>query len=272
MSIDKEVQLPNGRMWLSIARGEVVGQTKWSETEVRASGGGGFVSQQGGYVAPPVVSSTAIEKHEFWIRDAAGKERAVKLTDRGFSVREGQKVWVAWGNNVKNGDSGPPLFAVNHASGETRDFIGNWRTWLWSSGLLRAPFAYRLLTTWLPLLLALCTLLVWLPAASGHPLVHKATTISQYVTLVSDIANPNYVMKHWPPPVIKELMRDGLRHETWMSIAGLALAALALLGVIWVGIMMVAKFLGNVFFLRDWGNKQAATIRDQILKACQSGE
>jgi len=159
----KELQIENGKIWLNIARGEVIGQQKWGETEVHSSGGGGYVGQHGGFVAPPKITSTTSEKHELWIREDGGKETAIELSDANFPVREGQRVWVAWGNSTRSKAPGRYLFAYNCASGDSRNLLQNWWPWLYGAGLIKTPFIYRLLTMWFPLFLGLLVGLVWFP-------------------------------------------------------------------------------------------------------------
>lgn len=252
----KELQLSDGKLWINVARGEVAGQQKWSETEVHSSGGGAYVTQQGGYVAPPRISSTTHEKHELWIREQDGKETAIKFTDGNFPVRECQKVWVAWGNNSRSKGHGHYLFAYNYASGDSCDLMQAWGPWLYGTGLLKTPFAYRLLTTWFPLLLGLLIGFVWLPlffapnAMAGLPV--EATPEQ----LLLKITNPVFVIQHWPAAIAATLSKD---FGAMIFVAGAT----------WIGNLLFLKTFGNLLFLLRWERKQIAAIRTRIFQACQ---
>lgn len=245
----KELQINDGKIFLNIARGEVVGQQKWSETEVHSSGGGGYV-QQGGYVRPPQVSSTSHEKHEFWIREEDGKEIAINFTDANFPVREGQKVWVAWGNNNRSNGNSSYLFGYNYASGNSCDLLGNWGAWMRGSGLFKPSFLYRLLTTWLSLVIGVVIGFVWLP-------LFFSSTI---MTSLHNLINPLFIVQHWPV-AMSTLIGRGIG-----SLGIMALVA----GSIWIGSLIFLKLLGSLLFLKQWERKQIAAIRTRVFHACQA--
>lgn len=246
----KELQINDGKIFLNIARGEVVGQQKWSETEVHTSGGGGYV-QQGSYVRLPHVSSTNHEKHEFWIREEDGKEIAINFTDANFPAREGQKIWVAWGNNSRSKGNSSYLFGYNYASGDSRNLLGNWGAWVYGAGLLKTPFFYRLFTTWLSLVIGVVIGFVWLPLFFS----------SEMMTGFSNLMNPLFIIQHWPT-AMSTLIGRGI---------GISLGIMVLVaGSIWIGNLLFLKFLGSLLFLKRWERKQIAAIQTKVFHACQS--
>ncbi len=111
-----ENQLSIGRnsIVFSTTTGEVLGSNKHSETHVHASGGGGYInSQGGGYVAPPQITSTTINTHEFWLRLPNGKEQSVTLKNVQIPLRTGQKVSLISGF-LNKADYGKYLKLINH--------------------------------------------------------------------------------------------------------------------------------------------------------------
>jgi len=253
----REVQLRDGKLWLNIARGEVAGQQKWAETAVHSSGGGGYVSRQGGFVAPPRISSTTREKHEFWICEDEGKETAINLTDGNFPVREGQKVWVAWGNSCSRKTNGRYLFAHNYASGNSCDLIKAWGPWLYGAGLLKTPLLYRVLTSWLPLLLGLLISFVWLPLFFSPDALAVLPVDAKPEQILLKVINPLFIVQHWPSAVVASL---GKNIGTMIFI----------FGATWIGNLLFLKFFGNLLFLQWWERKQVPAIRAKIFHACQS--
>lgn len=136
------VYIDGNPIWLCVSVGEVVSQHKWSQTSVCTRANADVVS----------VSSVVSEKHEFWIKEADGKEVGVKLTDGGFQVRDGQKVWVAWAGK-QGQDYGRNLFARNVTSGDDAELLSDWTAWLYQSGVISKPLLYCLFSIWLPILL-----------------------------------------------------------------------------------------------------------------------
>lgn len=96
--------------------GEVISNDKYSETQIRSSGGGGHVGTHGGYVSAPTIHSSNITNHEFWIKTPEGLE--IDITFRGFDIplRVGQKVTVIAAGIKGRGNGFPSLF-VNHSAG-----------------------------------------------------------------------------------------------------------------------------------------------------------
>jgi hypothetical protein len=97
----------------SVIQGVVLGQTKYTETHVSSSGGGGYVGKHGGKIEAPTIDSEIITKHEFWIKKSDGVEQCIKLTDCDIPVRTGQHVSVI---SAKLQDSNKKQFValINH--------------------------------------------------------------------------------------------------------------------------------------------------------------
>ncbi|MGO8739143.1 hypothetical protein [Rhodoblastus sp.] len=73
--------------WVYGVRGTVTNASKWTETRVSASGGGGYV--------PPQVSSTVVQRGDFWVKTADGKEVHI---EKSLPVSSGHEVVILWGN------------------------------------------------------------------------------------------------------------------------------------------------------------------------------
>jgi hypothetical protein len=97
----------------SVVQGVVLGQTKYTETHVSSSGGGGYVGKHGGKIEAPTIDSEIITKHEFWLKKSDGVEQCIKLTDCDIPVRTGQQVSVI---SAKLQDSHKKQFValINH--------------------------------------------------------------------------------------------------------------------------------------------------------------
>ncbi len=95
--------------------GEVLGNNKYSETQVSSSGGGGYVGKSGGYVSPTKISSTSITNHQFWIKTDDGVEKDVKLIGVDIPLRTGQMITLI---SAKNKGSNEGLYSVliNHSA------------------------------------------------------------------------------------------------------------------------------------------------------------
>ncbi|MHB0972986.1 MAG: hypothetical protein ACYC0P_01915 [Thiobacillus sp.] len=277
----KELQINNGKIWLNIARGEVIGQQKWSETEVHASGGGGYVGQHGGFVAPPKISSTTSEKHEFWIREDGGKETAIELSDANFPVREGQRVWIAWGGSTRSKAKSRYLFAYNYASGDSRNLLQNWWSWLYGAGLIKPPLLYRLLTTWFPLFLGLLVGFVWFPLFFESSALVVNSQDAELQQILYRLTNGNTAavsagMEATPQQILYRLMNGDLAAvsagmeilskltnplfiiQHWSAATstliskgiGNSLGSMTLVaGAIWIGGLIFLGFFGNLLFL-----------------------
>ncbi|MCW2315889.1 hypothetical protein M2322_001433 [Rhodoblastus acidophilus] len=81
--------------WIYGVRGTVTSASKWTESHVSSSGGGGFIANGSGYVNAPQVSTTVVERGEFWVRTSDGKE--VRISEN-LPVAPGHEVVVLWGD------------------------------------------------------------------------------------------------------------------------------------------------------------------------------
>jgi hypothetical protein len=100
--------------------GEVIGQNKYSETHISSSGGGGVVTNRGGYVGAPQVHSRAITNHEFWIKKDDGSEMSVQLSDVDIPLREGHKISLIGSRPSDKKVKGQWAVLVNHSEGKHR--------------------------------------------------------------------------------------------------------------------------------------------------------
>jgi hypothetical protein len=98
--------------------GEVIGTSKFSETQISSSGGAAYAGELGAYASAPRIHSTSIINHEFWIKSANGQEHEIKLTGVDIPLREGQQVTavIAEDESSKKWDY---VFLVNHSTGNT---------------------------------------------------------------------------------------------------------------------------------------------------------
>jgi hypothetical protein len=98
---------------ITAIKGEVIGLQKHSKTKVYSTGGGGFVSQNGGYVASPQIRSNSTQINEFFVKTHEGKETHVKLTNIDVAMRDGHTITMIMAKN-KNVKHGYWIAAVNH--------------------------------------------------------------------------------------------------------------------------------------------------------------
>lgn len=120
----KTLNFSNATVNLETRTGVVLSTDKRSETQIRSHGGGGYVSSNGGYVAPARISSKTVELHEFWIEDEAGNEIPVQLSGANLPLRIGQKVSVI-GAARPNAQQLFVAAVVNHSSGSTTRVLSN---------------------------------------------------------------------------------------------------------------------------------------------------
>ncbi len=102
-------------------KGEVIGLQKHSKTNVYSTGGGGFVGQNGGYVASPQIRSNSTQINEFFIKSDGGKETHVKLTNIDVPMRDGHNVTMVMAKNKKV-KRGYWIAAFNHDT-EKRHYL-----------------------------------------------------------------------------------------------------------------------------------------------------
>jgi hypothetical protein len=255
MSETTELALQNGAVSISVTRGNVIGQQKWSETEVRTSGGGGYVGPQGGHVAAPKIESRQTTKQEFWIRDDEGIEKQYQFPDGSFPVREGQSVWIAlgWRQNVEG--SGSYLFAYNANSDKYSDLLSDWKEWLYESRLLKKPFVYRLITSWLPLLAGLITGFVIGPIAlASRGDIALPAALAQAAT-GEEIPDPLTLYQIW---------QTALANSSGSDIATMVIMGL----LVWVPGLIVLRMIGKLFFLYRWEKKHVNAAHRAVFDEC----
>ena len=98
--------------WVCVFVGKVVSMSRWSDTHVSSSGGGGYVGQSGGYVSPPVVRSSVKQRLEVFVKDENGKEQSFDLSEPvDVSFREGSNLQIIWGS--LRGGPGEFLYVEN---------------------------------------------------------------------------------------------------------------------------------------------------------------
>ncbi len=101
--------------------GEVISQSKRSETHIYSSGGDGYIHGSGGYVHghinAPTIHSNVITKHEFWIKKEDGKEESIQLSGCDIPIREGQKVTLIIAGN-RGANDGRYVSLINHTTGK----------------------------------------------------------------------------------------------------------------------------------------------------------
>lgn len=120
----KTLNFSNATVNLETRTGVVLSTDKRSETQISSHGGGGYVGSNGGYVAPPRISSRTVEIHEFWIKDEAGNEVPVQLAGANLPLRIGQTVSVI-GACRPNAEQLFVAAVVNHSSGTTTRVLSN---------------------------------------------------------------------------------------------------------------------------------------------------
>ncbi|HGO9799658.1 TPA: hypothetical protein ACLEB8_004846 [Pseudomonas aeruginosa] len=111
----EEVIIDGKTVQFRVIRGEVLSTDRNYETHVTATGGGGYVDKHGGYVAPPKITSHAIEKHEFWIKDETGVERSFWLHNARVPLRPGQLISVVLAHRTED-ESSRVVAVVNHSA------------------------------------------------------------------------------------------------------------------------------------------------------------
>lgn len=269
----KEVAMPAGQMWLDVVEGEVVSQQKWSETQVRGSGGGGYINQGSGQIEGTRISSSSSEQLEFWVKSDDGKETAYRLSDVDMALRPGQRVRIASG--AKAGDKqSTVLLAKNFASGETHGLVPDWLHWALKAGLLRRPLWYRLLTTWLTLALALLATLTWVhinkdPAAKqalesvlaperGAPL----PLLQLSLTVLGDaLAGAGDVARD-----VQRAMAAGTESAQGKLLANLFALVIGVLSL-WLISALALKAAGRLILGLTWNRRAARRVRERVLAA-----
>lgn len=133
--------------------GAVMSSSKWSETHVSSSGGGGYLHNGTGHVSAPTVSSTVSAKHEFWFKTEEGREIPVQLTDADFPLAPGQRITMV-SATATGADGQHWIFVENHNADQrwilnantdsaTKHLQGKYR--IWSIGVF---VGLLILATW----------------------------------------------------------------------------------------------------------------------------
>ena len=100
------------KLWFGVATGVVKGLRIWTRTEIFGGGGGGYIGQYGGYLAPINIHSRSTTYREFWVVEPNGVEHHVLYDQNAFSVRDGQMVHLVWGASVRQ-STGPYIGMMN---------------------------------------------------------------------------------------------------------------------------------------------------------------
>lgn len=228
-------------LWLRVSVGEVVSQQKWSETSVYSRGNADSLA----------LSSVVREKHEFWVKEADGKEVGVNFTDGGFQVRDGQKVWVAWGGG-QGQEHGSYLFAKNMTSGDVAEFISDWKEWLYKSGVMSKPLLYRIFSIWFPIVIGVFGGLL-LSIAVFNDLYSTADATHALRGYLSDYDHSQIRLFRFLGKVDKFLDAFAI-----FTVFGAGFMAA------WVPSFVFANIIGNLSFLR-WREKFLITLFKKMI-------
>ena len=98
---------------LHSASGVIVGEKKWTTTQVSGGGGGGYLHKGSGYISNSPVTSRTTTHDQILVRVEDGTEHAVTLSDVNLAVREGHRVSLIWGIS-RGADQGPYVGIYNH--------------------------------------------------------------------------------------------------------------------------------------------------------------
>lgn len=111
----KQIQVGSRQYELYWLTGAVLSASKNLETKVSGGGGGGYVNQGSGYVAPVSIKSTTTVHDQLFLADKSGTEHAYQLQGFDLACRESNQVTVAWA--MKPGaKQGPYVLVYNHAT------------------------------------------------------------------------------------------------------------------------------------------------------------
>lgn len=241
----------NGKeLWVEILDGVVVGQRKWSDTQVWSSGGTRYVGPNGGYVCRPTVHSSSNLNHEFWVREPDGTETSISIVNRDFPIREGQHVRLAWAGpaGAKRGDY---LFASNLTAKNTIDIKHDWQRWFKRTGILTTPKGYRATIFFLAAVLAAILVGVVIP-------LHMQNLLEPWMAGMGmrDAKAPSFLS------LVKEVFynqwaKEGVIHPS--DVIGMW--ALAFLPS-WVTIYIV----GSGFFLSPWRTRESSKGREALFQ------
>lgn len=106
------VDVDGQRTAIHFQTGVVTATRKQKETQIHSS------TQYHGNQAVTSTSSSTVDHHELFLRDASGNESAYNLVDLDVPVREGNTVTVVW-VMPENAKSGPYVQVINHNTGDS---------------------------------------------------------------------------------------------------------------------------------------------------------
>ena len=105
---------------LFTTRGSIVGEKKWSTTEVSGGGGSGYIHQGTGSVSTAPITSKTEEHDQFFLKTDDGREISVTLSNVGLALRTGHDVSLFWGIAAGK-ENGPYLTVHNHSTNDTTE-------------------------------------------------------------------------------------------------------------------------------------------------------
>lgn len=147
MALIQTVTVGNRVIDLHTFSGEVVEEKKWATTQVSGSGGG--YNMGSGQQNPVTITSTTTTHDQFFLRDAAGQERAFEISGGGLALRKGHRISVLWGI-IQGNPQGPYIAVYNHTTGSLSEFPSA------VAGLAVPPTPLLLVVVYLVSILAIC--------------------------------------------------------------------------------------------------------------------
>lgn len=107
-------------VWADVHLGKVVSSSRWSQTHVSSSGGGGRIVGGTGYIAAPTIESSTSDKNEVFSISSDGQESRFVFENRAVGFREGNRILVAWGSETGS-KNGQYYYLENLDTGEKSD-------------------------------------------------------------------------------------------------------------------------------------------------------
>ena len=121
MSKTKSLTLGARTLNFYVICGKVVGDKRWSTTQVHGGGGGGYVHNGSGYTSSVHISSTSTVHDQIFIEQDDGSERVIELANTDVGVRPGHRLTAAFAI-FEDKERGPYLFVHNHTTHKTAWF------------------------------------------------------------------------------------------------------------------------------------------------------
>ena len=103
---------------LHYCSGTIAAESKGRETHVHGGGGGGYLNNGTGYVAPTQVSSSTTVHDTLFVVDLNGKEHSFQLADFDIAARPGHEVTVVQMVDPST-NRGRFVSVRNHSTGQT---------------------------------------------------------------------------------------------------------------------------------------------------------